>query len=56
MVLVRKGNSKFCQDELLSTLTGHHSISLVQFVSMNPMMEALKQKIWLFLSRSSTIV
>ena len=26
MVLVRMGNSKFCQDELLSTLTGNHSI------------------------------
>ena len=26
MVLVRMGNSKSCQDELLSTLTGNHSI------------------------------
>ena len=26
MVLVRMGNSKFCQDELLSTLTGNHSM------------------------------
>ena len=26
MVLVRMGNSKFCQDELLSTFTDNHSI------------------------------